>query len=481
MKRKLLGCVAALMLAAGLAQAQPFGPPPFPPPYPYPPPPPPPWMQYPPPRPYYPPPPPYPYAYGPMAPRYPYPPYAAPAPASAEPARTAEPPVAAAPKEAPAAAAVAGPAVADLVEQERGPCLRYWLTPEYLLWVANPGHTPPLVTTGPPGTPFAGSLGVPGTTTLFGGNINYPALSGLRLSLGGWIDPERKFAVEAQGFVLEQGVVNYSNAANLAGSPVLAVPYFNVSTGAPGQFTISNPNGPQGLFPGLATLGNVFVTSTSLLYGGEFNGYYNLFRTRGLSVDALGGFRYLGLQEALTMNTTGNIPFLGVTDTTSDRFATTNNFFGGQIGLKGTYQWKSLFVSGVIKCAVGVNNESVNVAGNTTIAGAGATSGTFAGGVLTQPSNIGQQIKNSFGVVPQAQLKIGYECTSYMRLFVGYDFLFWEGVARPGDQIDTNINPTQSHAAGGTGVLVGPTNPAPMFNRTNYFVQGFSAGIEFRY
>ncbi|MGG7379585.1 BBP7 family outer membrane beta-barrel protein, partial [Escherichia coli] len=68
----------------------------------------------------------------------------------------------------------------------------------------------------------------------------------------------------------------------------------------------------------------------------------------------------------------------------------------------------------------------------------GGQTSAVVGGLLALPSNIGNFQRNRFGVVPQVGLKVGYNLTDNLRVYVGYDFLWWCNVVRPGDQIDTN-------------------------------------------
>jgi hypothetical protein len=96
---------------------------------------------------------------------------------------------------------------------------------------------------------------------------------------------------------------------------------------------------------------------------------------------------------------------------------------------------------------------------------------------LAQPTNIGHFTQTRFAVVPQFGINVGYKINDNWRVFVGYDFLYWSKVARPGDQIDRVVNTTQ--VAGGT--LVGEARPRFLFQDTHYWAQGFSGGLEFRY
>ena len=86
----------------------------------------------------------------------------------------------------------------------------------------------------------------------------------------------------------------------------------------------------------------------------------------------------------------------------------------------------------------------------------------------------------SSGVIPSLEVKLSYFFTPRWRLFVGYDFLYWSQVVRPGNQLDRNVNLTQSPVFG-TGVLSGPASPVPLFNRTDFWAQGINLGLEFRF
>ena len=61
-----------------------------------------------------------------------------------------------------------------------------------------------------------------------------------------------------------------------------------------------------------------------------------------------------------------------------------------------------------------------------------------------------------FAVVPQLQLRIGYEVCPGVRLTAGYDCLWWTDVVRPADKIDRVTNLTQRFG----GALSGAARPA---------------------
>ena len=61
-------------------------------------------------------------------------------------------------------------------------------------------------------------------------------------------------------------------------------------------------------------------------------------------------------------------------------------------------------------------------------------------------SNIGHFSQSQFAVVPEIGVKLGYQLTPNLRLQAGYNFLFWSNVVRPGQQIDTSVNPNLTAA-----------------------------------
>ena len=100
-------------------------------------------------------------------------------------------------------------------------------------------------------------------------------------------------------------------------------------------------------------------------------------------------------------------------------------------------------------------------------------------GLLAQPTNVGRTKHSSFAAVPEVGLKIGYQFTDHLRVTVGYDFLYWSRVARPGQQIDTLVNTSQLLRQGGAAVV--PANPARIFHDTDYWAQGINLGLEFNF
>jgi hypothetical protein len=229
----------------------------------------------------------------------------------------------------------------------------------------------------------------------------------------------------------------------------------------------------------------VLVASSLQLWGAEVNGVACLWRTTNMDFTVLAGFRYVDLQESLRIvNQTNDFSVDPNTVTIlNDRFGTRNQFYGGQIGGRLAWQINRLDLELTGKLGLGSTHEVVEIQGSSTQSGPfAATPGTFPGGMFAQPSNIGRFSANQFTVIPAMELKIGYQITPRVRAFAGYDFMYWNQVVRPGSQMDRNINTTQSTVLGTTGgVLQGPASPTPLFNRTDFWAQGVTFGLEFRF
>jgi hypothetical protein len=369
--------------------------------------------------------------------------------------------------------------------------MRCWVRPEYLLWwVKNAPLPVPLVTTGNPAVGFdpnavntvntAGAIGQPGTQVLLGDQrVRVPSLSGMRLTLGGWIDDDAVFGLEGSGFALARVTNSFSVTSDKAGNPPLYFPIFSAIAGAERAVPIADP------LRGFS--GDVVVNSTLRLWGADWDGILTLFHSPGMQLSLLTGGRYADLREHLQIQNTTTDLIFDNTEILNDSFVTRNQFYGGQIGGKLflLYDRFTLDVTG--KVALGITHQVVDVAGNITQIGPNPLTppgaGTFPGGLFAQTSNSGHRVANPFSVLPSLELKLGYVLNPRARILVGYDLMAWDRVVRPGDQIDHNVNLTQNAVLdpNGVGRLVGPAQPAPLFKGSDLWVQGLSLGVEVLY
>lgn len=390
----------------------------------------------------------------------------------------------------------------DLTDNHIGPAERVWFHGDYLLWWVKNGPLPvPLVTTGAPlaidanGNLSGGAaLDQPGTSIVFGNTrLDYGRMSGAQAGGGIWLDDRHIWGLETDGFILERRTLHFHFASDATGNPILARPITDLINGdlAQDAFPISSPGVASGSFD---------VSTSSRLWGAEGNILRNLYASDCFRADLIVGFRYLDLQEDLDLlqqstqlpgsfapftlpDATGTPQFLadGSTLTIAESFHTRNQVFAGQLGMRFEGHSGNAYVDVTGKVGFGPNHETVSIAGVTTTNDPNLPQ-TAAGGLLALPgTNIGKHTNNWFVVVPQVHVKIGYWMRDWLQLFVGYDFLYINQVARPGDVINNNINTALSPLSPNFGAGVGPNQPGTLFRKDDFWAQGLSFGFELRY
>jgi Putative beta barrel porin-7 (BBP7) len=359
-----------------------------------------------------------------------------------------------------------------------------WGGSEYLLWWVSAAPLPiPLVTTGPADAPNPGAIGQPGTQVLLGNsNMGFGSFSGVRFTLGGWLNSDGNIGIEATGFVLERRSNRFFTSSDNSGNPVLAFPFYNSTPGFPGEdaLRIADPRPDVGQFAG-----NVLVASTLQLWGAEANGVLFAWGRPGQEIKLLAGLRYVDLLESLHIFNQTNDLATTPNDVTilRDQFGTRNQFYGAQIGARVAWRFSDcIFFDVTGKLAIGSNHETVDIGGQSFQSGpTAATPGAFPGGFYAQPSNIGTHSADQFAVLPSLQFKLSYQFAERWRAYVGYEILYWNQVVRPGREIDRDVNLTQSAVLFPGAAAAGPVSPAPLLNRTDFWAQGVSFGVEFRY
>jgi hypothetical protein len=361
------------------------------------------------------------------------------------------------------------------------PAPMWWTGAEALVWDVKSTPLPPTLTTFAPGslsatTGFGGELGVAGTSVLSPSNLGYGMAPGARFTIGRWLDAYPLWGVEAQGFFLESGSANF--AASSSGSPSLRVPFNNVPPGdgfpvGPSSFVLADP--------GFAS-GSQTISSTLHFWGAEGNVFYRAVDSGPYHVSVLGGVRYLELREGLSITSDETLIGGGGSYSGNDNFSTRNMFFGGQAGVKAQAQFDQFDGTLIAKVALGDDNQTVTADGTSVASGFGLGSAVAPGGIFTQTTNIGQQSRNTFTVVPEVQFQLGYSLPYGIRAFVGYDFIYMGNVVRPGNQIDTTLNFTSNPVVSGPGVAAaGAARPQPMFERSSFWTQGLNVGLTFSF
>lgn len=359
-----------------------------------------------------------------------------------------------------------------------GPPGRAWVSAEWLYLTTKGQNLPPLITTAPPGTARAvgGSMGGPGTTVLYGNSTaNEQFRSGFRVNAGMWLDDCQRLGIDAGFFYLPQ--TQQGSTVGSDGTAIVTRPFYNASTGRQDIQLVSSP----GVLSGTTSVNS----TTNPIYGFSPNLIKNLMCdpcNRG-RLDLLIGYRYLNMGDNLNIyENLVALPGAAVPAGTqyfiNDQFQTGNVFNGASVGLAFERRWSHFYFNARGAVALGVASQTVQINGSTAYMPPGGPVTNYPGGLLAQPTNIGRYSDNRFAVVPEVGLKLGVQLTEYTRAFVGYDFMYWSSVVRAGDQIDPRVNTTQLAPPR---PFTGPAVPAFTPRTTDYWIQGVSLGVEFRF
>ncbi len=356
--------------------------------------------------------------------------------------------------------------------ERRGPLGPSWDNMELLLWWPKATPVPPLVTGSRTGAPPI--LGQPGTTLFIGNHaLANQDIAGGRFTLGWSINEEQTTGMELVYFFLGSRTLHQTvRDLNNPRARALGLPFINALTGREDVFTLAAP--------GVGT-GSVFVTTTTRAQGAEANLVANLYDGKVLRLNGLIGYRFLQVNEGLTVEQMRVRP--NEFGPIYDQFDSSNRFHGGQLGLHADVSGKWLFCEFTGKIALGQTTEVVKIDGATAVYTpvlGGIATERFPGGLYALPTNIGRYTQGVFAVVPEGTFKIGLKLGDTGRFYVGYNFLYLSDAVRAGDQLDRTINPSQIPVLNGNGGLAAD-RPRPFFNRSDFWMQGLMLGLETRY
>ncbi len=371
----------------------------------------------------------------------------------------------------------AEPGFLDQLLQEPRLEPRAWASVDYLLWFTQSAPMPPMLTTGPlselgpSGLP--GVLGAPGTQTLIGGTMGFVPSSGVRITGGLWLDDDQQFGLEGSYLLLPQQTNAYTySASGQPGSTPLSLPFFNAQIGALDSTGVASP----GSYSGTATL-----WGASTFQSAEVNMLHRIGTLKNFTVDGLLGYRWGLLDEVMQYTTMSEKVDNSGTLQTTDRFHSQNSLYAGQIGLRLNRDYGRFGLGGVVKLAMGsmVEVTKINGATYTNLFNPSQIE-AFPGGYFAQPTNEGYHRENRFAVMPELGLNGSVRLLERLKLNMGYNFLFLSEVARPGDQISTTINPSQSPSFTGTPSTTLIGQAAPLFTpiSSQYFAHGLNFGLE---
>jgi hypothetical protein len=256
-------------------------------------------------------------------------------------------------------------------------------------------------------------------------------------------------------------------SAASSGNTVLALPFMDTSGG-----TSSGPNAYILAYPGRH--GDVTITDTQSLNFVEALMRWSICQQPNRHLDFLAGYRFGRFSENLSI--VDSTTFIPPTINKTDLFDATNEFNGLEFGLNAGTRCSRWSLDVLAKLALGDTHSRTDVQGFTNVVG---LPGPLAGGLFAQATNSGLFDENHFAVIPELGFTLGYDLTARLKASVGYTFVYWSSVMRPGDQIDTNVNSTQVPPP--IKAVVGVPSPEQKSVMTDFWAQGVSAGLEYRY
>jgi len=358
----------------------------------------------------------------------------------------------------PASSPLDGPLVETSAEGGSGS--RLTVSVEYILWWLREGRMPASLTTSSPAS--RGLFGQPDTQTLYGDDRlqtrHGDRFNGLRPTVDYWFDDCRSLGIEGSGFFLERDSTHFKAGSD--GSKLLALPYYTAD-GSPASYIVAGPapTGPR--------TGGFVGYSRIELFGEEANLVAPLVEAEGVRLEALGGVRFLQMRDRTDLTATGwALPQQTTLFGLEDHYRADNEYYGGQVGLRGELTRGGWFANLRGLVGLGGNAEQVRAYGYSLYQTPTERLVTPTG-LTVQASNTGTFDRTALNLVSEVGFNVGYRFTSHVQVFAGYTFLLWDSPLRSGDQIDLVVN-TNPGAA-----------PAIPFKSDLFWAQGLNAGVEF--
>jgi hypothetical protein len=365
---------------------------------------------------------------------------------------------------------------------------RGWAHFDYLHWWIKSGPlAAPLAVQSTPGSNGSlSTLGQAGTTVVLANALDFGGFSGGRIGVGYWIDQADTAAVEATGFLIGPRAAppGFANSTTTTSTTGLGIPFFSVTPGASGEsiLTVSSPG---------KLTGSMRVTDSSKLWGAAGNVVLAAPRGAGWDWQLRAGLLCVDLQERLGISsvttplTPGTtVTFLGqsyaapAATLPADSFATRNVFYGGQLGGECVCHRGPFYAGLGGKLALGQIYQTVSINGSTYLLnGPNGVASVALGGLFALMSNSGTYHRSSFAAVPELEIKVGCQLTGRVTVSIAYDLLYISSVARPGAQIDRDINLNQVPSSTKFGTTGGPAQPTFTFKDSDYAAQGITVAL----
>ena len=338
-----------------------------------------------------------------------------------------------------------------------------WARIDYLISWRRGTRTPALATTSPAGTVIedAGVLGLNSTSNLLGSNVlNDESTPGIRVDFGKWL-PGSEVAIGARFYSMFD-----AGSSHTFDQGIVARPFFNVDAGENQSLPVN--------FDG-SEAGSLTISSTANMIGTDVY-VMRPWRSSGITrVNFITGYQFSRFDESLSINNDStnqdgrnSIP-IGTQLEVTDSFRTKNIFHGGLLGLSSDIDGGDYTISLLAKVGLGGVNQTIITNGASVITDPGGGTNTLEG-LLVRDSNRGEFTRSRFTAIPEFSVRYTKHLNDTLDFSLGYSVIYWGHAVQPGNQIDTNVDMTNTSGQ--------PTMP---FTIDHYWAQSLNMGLTFRY
>ncbi len=190
-----------------------------------------------------------------------------------------------------------------------------------------------------------------------------------------------------------------------------------------------------------------------------------------------------------------------------DQIHTRNDFYGGNTGLYQQFNAGRWSIGLGSMLGLGDMHQSVDISGGSTLnsttnttsqititqgllppvtrfnSSTTVTSQTIlssATGVYNQVNSLGHYQRDTFGIIPEMNLKLAYAFTPAMTGYIGFNAIYVNNVVRAPSEVTASVNPTLQP----TSLSYGSTSVPKAFNAfptSDFWLMGLNFGFNFRY
>ncbi len=370
--------------------------------------------------------------------------------------------------------------------KSRGPRHPVWVSYTQLLMFYQPTRAQfPLAVGNAPGG---------ASRTLLAGDGELGRFNAFQVAGGVWLNDRHTLGVAGDFFLSEQRS-RFESASGGPGGLSIQRPFIDAVTGRPASILVSNADAGQ--FNQPLVTGSVATAVTARLASAGLALQRNVYCTPTTRASLSLGVRYYDLDESLSVyQTTVNGPGVGATVglqqlavgsavSLFDRVYTRNQFYGGELGGRVEHDFGIVTLGFAPRIAIGDMRQSVTASGLTSGTDAAGAPISRVGGLLAAGGpgngNLERDVTNRVSTATQLNAYVGVKLTDHLRTTIGYQFLYLNNVARPGQQLDPIVNQRVVPVSGAFGSLSGQPGNRLTLDRDGFYAHGATIAFELTY